>query len=104
MLNPSFLNKLVILYVEDDVSIRNSMTNIFKKLFGKVIIAVNGQDGYDKFRIHKEKNINIDIVISDINMPDKNGIEMITDIRKLDENIPVVVTTAHSDTHFFLMQ
>jgi len=102
MIDKLFLSKLVVLYVEDDEKIRNNMLALFDKLFKKVIIAVNGQDGLDKFRLFKEKNIDIHIVISDINMPDKSGIEMIRSIRLLDLEIPVILTTAHSDARFFL--
>lgn len=102
MLDKDFLNKLTVLYVEDEDSIRNNMSAIFSKLFKKVVIAVNGQDGFDKFRLYTQKDIEFDIIVSDINMPDINGIEMLTKIRTLDQNIPVILTTAYSDAHYFL--
>jgi len=102
MIDTTFLKKIVVLYVEDDIQIRNNMSKLFQKLFKKVILAVNGQDGQDKFRLCKENNIDIDIVISDINMPDKSGIEMLKDIRLLEPEVPVILTTAHSDARFFL--
>jgi len=102
MFNKNFLGQLTVLYVEDEENIRHSMLIIFDKLFKKVIIGTNGLDGYDKFRISKEKNIEIDLIISDINMPELNGLEMIKKIRSLNGEIPIILTTAFSDSNYFL--
>ncbi|MFV3255023.1 response regulator, partial [Klebsiella pneumoniae] len=42
----------------------------------------------------------IDLVISDINMPKMNGLEMCEQIKKLNPEIPLVITSAHNDTNF----
>jgi len=102
MIDTTFLKQLIVLYVEDDIQIRDNMSRLFNKLFKKVILAVNGQDGQDKFRLCKENNIDINIIISDINMPDKSGIEMLKEIKLLEPDIPIILTTAHSDARFFL--
>lgn len=102
MLDQNFLKNITVLYVEDEEHIRDSMNTVFTKLFKKVVMATNGQDGYDKFRLHTQKNIYFDIVISDINMPDMNGLDMIEKIREIDKDIPIVLTTAHSDSEYFL--
>jgi PAS domain S-box-containing protein len=88
--------------VEDEADIRDSMSMVFEKLFKKTVMATNGQDGYDKFRLHYENNLQFDIVISDINMPDMNGLDMIEKIREIDKDVPVVLTTAHSDSEYFI--
>ncbi|MCK5293734.1 MAG: response regulator [Arcobacteraceae bacterium] len=102
MLDKNFLNKITILYVEDEEQIRTKMLFIFNKLFKKVIVAVNGQDGFDKFRLFHQKGVEFDVIISDINMPDMDGIEMLKNIRTLDKEIPIILTTAHSDARYFL--
>jgi PAS domain S-box-containing protein len=102
LLDQEFLKNITVLYVEDEKDIRDSMSMVFEKLFKKVVMATNGQDGYDKFRIHHENNLHFDIVISDINMPDMNGLAMIEKIREIDKDIPIVLTTAHSDSEYFL--
>jgi PAS domain S-box-containing protein len=102
VLDQNFLKNITVLYVEDEEHIRDSMNTVFTKLFKKVVMATNGQDGYDKFRLHTQKNIYFDIVISDINMPDMNGLDMIEKIREIDKDIPIVLTTAHSDSEYFL--
>jgi PAS domain S-box-containing protein len=101
-LDQEFLKSITVLYVEDEADIRDSMSMVFEKLFKKTVMATNGQDGYDKFRLHYENNLQFDIVISDINMPDMNGLDMIEKIREIDKDVPVVLTTAHSDSEYFI--
>jgi len=88
-----------ILYVEDDESILNTSSAIFGKLFKKVYVAKNGKEGLEVFRNNSE---NIDIIISDINMPIMNGIEMLEEIRNFDKKIDIIYTSAHTETKFFL--
>ncbi len=102
MINQEFLKNITLLYVEDDPLIRESMENIFGKLFKKVIVAIDGEDGYTKYRDLKNQEIEIDIIISDINMPKINGIEMSKRIREINEEIPIIFTTAYSDAEFLL--
>ncbi|PIF04938.1 MAG: hypothetical protein CSA86_00085 [Arcobacter sp.] len=103
MFNKEFLKTLTVLYVEDDDSIRMSLSNVLTKIFSKVIICKDGDDGYKKFYEYtQEKNAKINLIISDINMPHKNGIEMVTDIRKLDQDIPIVFTTAHGESEYLM--
>jgi len=102
MFNIEFLKRITILYVEDEQIIRDTMQAIFEKLFKRSIIATNGQDGYDKFKFHYEHGMTFDIIISDINMPIMNGLEMIEKIRKINQNIPIILTTAHSDSKYFV--
>ncbi len=90
------LKTITILYVEDEPSIRKSITKTFEMLFKKVYIAEDGQIGLDLFIQHQE---NIEIVISDINMPHKNGIIMIKDILNI-KQVPIIITTAHDDKDY----
>ncbi len=101
MFNKEFLKTLTVMYVEDDTSIRESLGAILNKVFKKVVMCVDGQDGIDKF-IECQKNKDIDAIISDINMPRKNGLEMLAEIRKLDSDIPAIFTTAHGEANFLM--
>ncbi len=95
-LDLQYLKTITILYVEDEPSIRESITRTFEMLFKKVYIAEDGQVGIDIFNKHKE---DIEIVISDINMPNKNGIDMIKDILTI-KQVPIIITTAHDDKSY----
>jgi PAS domain S-box-containing protein len=97
----SFLKQLSILYIEDDLNIRDSFSKLFTKLFKKVIIAIDGQDGLDKFQeTHSSEPFNI--IISDINMPRLNGIELLRKIKEIDNNIPFIFTTAFTESQYLL--
>ncbi|XPV70281.1 MAG: response regulator [Halarcobacter sp.] len=88
------LNNSTILYLEDDEIIRNETTSIFEKFFEKVITA---PDGYEGLKLYKEKKDEIDIILTDINMPNLNGIGFMTEVRAMDSQIPLLVVTAFND-------
>lgn len=90
-----YVKNLNLLIVEDEEFIRQTMATMFRRLFASVDEAVDGQDGYNKFKANPE---NYDIILTDINMPHMSGIEMIEAIRKDDATIPIVVLSAHNES------
>ena len=86
-----------LLYVEDDESSREASLEMFEIFFQDIDIAVDGQDGLDKFNAK-----HYDIVITDINMPKLNGIEMFKAIRDIDNDIPVLILSARNEVSLFL--
>ncbi|MEA3354801.1 MAG: hybrid sensor histidine kinase/response regulator [Campylobacterota bacterium] len=88
---------LTALYVEDEEQIRSVVASILGSLFGKLITAENGQEGLDSF-LENEKEVNV--VITDINMPKLNGIDMCRKIREVNKLVPIIITTAHNDKDF----
>ena len=93
------LKRLKVLYVEDDANVRNELSSLLLNFFDMVYTASNGKDGLD---LYTKKQNDIDIIIADINMPNMTGIEMLEEIRNFDKNIPVIFTTAYSDTEFLI--
>ncbi|MFV0562347.1 response regulator transcription factor [Malaciobacter mytili] len=93
------LKELTILYVEDDSVIRENLISYFKHIFKKTIVAIDGQDGLAKFKTNHKK---IDVVITDINMPYLNGIDMIKQIKNINPKIACIITTAYSDKQYLL--
>jgi len=93
------LQLISILYVEDDDIVRVQTEKILNKLFKKVYVAVDGQEGLDLYTKHIE---NIDIIITDINMPKISGLDMVNKINKMTKSIPTIVTSAHSDSSYLL--
>lgn len=84
-----------LLYVEDDEVSRLSVTELLDNFFDDVTVAINGEDGLTKFKENE-----FDIILSDINMPKLNGIDMLTQIRKLDKDVSVVFLTANNDNEY----
>ncbi|PLY07882.1 MAG: hypothetical protein C0625_04035 [Arcobacter sp.] len=98
-IDKKLLKRLKILYVEDDDNVRNELSSLLSNFFENVYVAENGKIGLE---LYKEKQNDIDIIIADINMPKLTGIEMLEEIRDIDKNIPVIFTTAYSDTEFLI--
>jgi PAS domain S-box-containing protein len=95
-----FYKQISILIVEDDYSIRESLKSFFANIFKEVYCASNGNEGYELYLTQKE---NISIIISDINMPELNGLEMIAKIKKISDNdISFILLTAYSEPHYML--
>ena len=88
---------LTLLYVEDNVGARAGSMLIFEEFFGHVIEAENGEDGLEKF-----KQNTIDVIITDINMPSLNGLEMVERIRTLSPQTPILILSAYNETHYFI--
>ena len=88
---------LTLLYVEDNEDAREMTTMILEDFFDNIIVAVDGEDGLKKF----EEN-NIDLIITDINMPNLNGLQMCKKIRNIDAEVPIIVLSAHNEDSFFM--
>ncbi len=86
-----------VLYVEDDDFVRNALGRTIALLVENVYMASDGAKGLAMF-----KSLKPDIVISDISMPLMDGVEMCMQIRELDKKVPIIITTAHSDTEYFV--
>ena len=87
-------SRLNILYAEDEAMLRESMEITLSKLFKNVYVATNGQEAFNVF-----KDKDIDIVITDINMPIMNGSELIQSIHKHTDNDPsIIVLSAHNES------
>ncbi|KAB2952115.1 EAL domain-containing protein [Heliorestis acidaminivorans] len=87
--------KLTILLVEDDENIRIQMERILKRFFHQVFLAQDGEEGLEIFR---SKSKEIDIVITDIAMPNMNGLDMVQAMEEYRLNQPVIVISAHNDS------
>ena len=60
------------------------------------------KDGKEGLRTFLENQDNIDIILTDINMPLYNGIDMVKKIRNIDSKVSVIFATAYSDNEFLL--
>ena len=85
------MNKLLILVVEDDPSIRKLITTTLKAHEYRYLSAANGQSAILEASSH-----NPDIVLLDLGMPDMDGVEIIRKIRAW-SNMPIIVISARSE-------
>ena len=96
----AFLKQLRVLYVEDDPNIREKLLPVLESLFKEALGCADGLDGLETFENSKNGKNKIDIIISDINMPKMDGLEMLKNIREVDSEIPFIFTTAYSDSKY----
>ena len=98
-MNTNFLKQLTLLFVEDDKTIikilETPLTNIFKKVY----LVEDGQAALDLFL---EKRNEIDVIISDIELPSLNGIEILRKVRDVDYKLPFFLMTGYSDVNYLL--
>ena len=92
-----FLKTLRVLLVEDEVKLSSLLKNAIGDSFYKFSIAVNGEEGIALY-----EKLNPDVVITDIMMPKKTGLEMAKEIRKIDADVPIIILSAFSETEKFL--
>jgi YesN/AraC family two-component response regulator len=94
---------LDLLFVEDDEQLRAQMYEILYDLFHTVALAENGQIGLEKYEQRiKDEGKPYDLVITDINMPIMNGIDMTDAIYEITSRQPVLVISAHNESDYLL--
>jgi diguanylate cyclase (GGDEF)-like protein len=101
--NKLFLQNINILYVEDEDGVRELTANILSKFVKNIIQASNGLEGlelFKKYNLDDTSEFKIDLIVTDISMPKKNGLDMIEEIQKIDSVVPSIITTAHNDAEF----
>ena len=88
----SITSNLSVLYVEDDITLREQNSEFFKQLFKSVKIA---SDGEEAIKLYEENSF--DIIITDINIPKINGLTMIKTIQQRDSNQKFLITTVYKE-------
>jgi DNA-binding response OmpR family regulator len=81
-----------ILVVEDEPRIARLIKRSLKEEGYAVDIASDGMEALDKFEINS-----YDLIVLDIMLPKKDGLSVCRDIRKQDENVPILLLTARGD-------
>ncbi|XOB61376.1 HD domain-containing phosphohydrolase [Campylobacterota bacterium DY0563] len=93
MVNKGFLKRLNVLYVEDELEAANKLSKFLDRIFNNVYYSSNGKDALDIFSKRR-----IDLVISDLNMPKVDGLEMSEKIKNINPHMPIILTTARTET------
>ena len=84
-------NNITILVAEDDIF---SYVLIKEFLNETVSIILHAENGKQAIEIFKE-NVSVDLVLMDIKLPVINGLEAIREIKKIRNNIPIIIQTAY---------
>ena len=92
-----YAKDIKVLYVEDEKGIRDEIHDFLSRFFPVIELAENGIEGLEKYQ-----NESYEIVITDINMPKMNGIDMIHEIRQINEEQKIVVTSAYNEPEYLM--
>lgn len=79
-----------VLIVEDDASLSRVLKRSIRRFGYETISAANGEEGLAAFRSERP-----DLIVSDIDMPRMNGLDMLTEIRKEDDDVIVLIITGY---------
>ncbi|MGP2656151.1 response regulator transcription factor [Malaciobacter sp. WC5094] len=96
MKNEKFKN-IRLLYVDDEDLIRENAIEYLNRYFDEVY---ESRDGLEALQLIEK--VKPHIVITDIKMPNLNGIELAKKIRQSDKKTQIIIATAHTDTNFLI--
>ena len=82
-----------ILIVDDFATMRKVIRNLLKQSGYENI--VEAEDGVNALKILKSQKI--DFIVSDWNMPNKNGLELTRDIRAINADVPIFMVTTEAE-------
>lgn len=98
-----YTKDLTVLYVEDNESLRMSTQKVFSNFFKHIDVAIDGDDGLEMYHAyHKEQGYYYDLIITDINMPIMDGIEMSKEILLHNSSQPIIFISAHNEPSYLL--
>ncbi|MBU3015417.1 response regulator [Poseidonibacter lekithochrous] len=90
------LRSLKLLFVEDEEDLLSIISDALTKLEANFLTANNGIEALEILK----NNPDIDAIVTDINMPLMNGLEMIENIINQGINIPIIVMSAHTEIEY----
>ena len=88
------MKEVNVLVIDDDEAMLAMLASMLKGLRLNPITAVDGADGLEKVKTRK-----VDLIITDLMMPNMDGFEFIKRIRQINANIPVAVISGHGDVN-----
>jgi len=89
-------SNIKLLYIEDNEQARIPTLAVLSEFFTNIVVAIDGRDGLQKYNENE-----IELIITDINMPNLDGLDMIEIIRKENKDIPILLLSAYSDIEYF---
>ncbi|WP_428027202.1 response regulator transcription factor [Arcobacter sp.] len=98
-----YTKNLNVLFVEDDIDFRKEFFELLQDIFPKVTAAVDGLDALNKYKeYYTQSNKYYDLIISDIKMPNYDGVELVDAIYKIKQDQIVVILSARNEFNYLL--
>jgi len=86
-----------LLYVEDELILRNIYEKFLEKKVTTLQLAENGEEAYNLYIEHP-----YDLILTDIKMSVMNGLDLVQKIRKVNPNARIIIMTAYGESHYFM--
>ncbi len=86
-----------VLLVEDEEDAREILSFYLNTIFEDVVVAEDGMIGLDIFKSNISQNKKFDLVLTDIKMPNMNGMDMIENILKIENDQKFIIVSAYKD-------
>ncbi|OUR69319.1 hypothetical protein A9Q76_09975 [Arcobacter sp. 31_11_sub10_T18] len=100
------MKKYTVLYAEDDLILLNNYADFLDLFFQEVFKATSGKEA---LTIYEKESP--DVIITDINMPNMNGLDFVKKVREKNKDVIIIILSAYSDkekllsaTQLFLTQ
>lgn len=88
-----------VMIADDHGLVREGIKNLLE-FDGDIEVVSEASNGVDCLK--KIQNSVLDILLLDINMPEKNGLEVLKEIKKKEHDIKVLILTAHNELEYLL--
>ncbi|SMF04813.1 response regulator [Pseudobacteriovorax antillogorgiicola] len=89
---PSEDNQPTVMLVDDEPTMLQILETYLSDLPVNFVKANSAQEGLEQFNKNE-----VDVIVSDLRMPDMNGVDFITEVRKRDQKVEVVFFSAHAN-------
>jgi len=93
----SKIKDLTLLYIEDDPEIQGYLAEFLERYTSNLHLAQSAEKGKELY-----EKIHPDIILLDINLPGKSGIDFARELRKHDHDTRIIISTAYTDKEFLL--
>ncbi len=81
-----------VLLVDDDENMRRTTAAVLRKMGHRVLEAVDGAKALALYRAHRRE---LDLIMTDVIMPGKGGVELAEEVRREDEELPILLMTGY---------
>lgn len=89
--------KTRVLLVEDEELARKTLAFYLNTIFDEVILACDGEEALLIIKENQQNNKNFDLILTDLNMPNVNGMQMIDEVLKFSPNQRFIIVSAHKN-------